>query len=1059
MKFFRLFAGALGFTAALAMQATTAGAFVTFESGQVRPMAKSPDGNRLFVCNTPDNHLEIFDIGVGGLTHVTSVPVGLEPVAVAARTNTEVWVVNHLSDSVSIVDLTDINAPRVTRSLTVGDEPRDIVFAGSLFDHAFITTAHRGQNVPYDPQFITEGIGRADVWVFDANALGSSFGGDEETIIQLFGDTPRPLAVSADGSRVYAGVFFSGNQTTVLGEGMVPNGGQGAGGLPNPATNFDGDPRPEVGLIVKYNGAQWVDELGTDRSTQIKFNLPDYDVFAIDATQNPPVQVAGTPGRFPGVGTTLFNMAVNPADGKVFVSNLEAFNEVRFEGPGTFADTTVRGHLVESRISIIDPVAETVTTRHLNKHIDYVNDPFDPIGNAEALKSLAFPLGMEFTSDGSTLFVTAFGSSKIGMFDTSELANDTFVPGESGTQFTVSGGGPSGLVLDEDNSRLYVLTRFDNSISTVSTATGMETAHVALHNPEPASVVEGRPFLYDASLTSARGDQACASCHIFGDFDSLAWDLGNPDEEVAANPQDFILQIGNTAFHPMKGPMTTQSLRGMDNHGPMHWRGDRNGGFSEPNDQPNEGAYDEVEAFNQFNPAFVGLIGRSEELAPADMQKFTDFILQVMYPPNPVRALNNQLTANQSSAQTIYFNRTIDTIAQCNGCHVFDRNGNGVGPNAVDRPGFFGSDGRSTFENETQHFKVAHLRNMYQKVGMFGMAAEPFVNPGDNGHKGDQVRGFGFLHDGSIDTIFRFFQATVFNQNSPPAPMTLPNVGFALSPAGDVERRNMEDLMLAFDSNHRPIVGQQATLSPTSGADADTRVDLILARADTSECDAIVKGVIGGEERGWYYEGGGQFSSDRASDGLIAEATLLALADTAGQELTFTAVPTGEGERIGIDRDLDSYGDADENDAGSDPADAVSIPCLTTEPDVAFTKAALKESRGKLMFKADVMLSIPFTGDVVAIEAVDSDGRIFFGGVTSFTLNSSGTTYRFKAEKDATGITRVTVKQMKTPGVYRVTIKTDAAWSMPGADETIATTDVTMRVVNECFEGAATKVY
>ncbi len=40
-----------------------------------------------------------------GLVHTASVPVGLEPVAVAARTDREVWVVNHLSDSVSIVEL------------------------------------------------------------------------------------------------------------------------------------------------------------------------------------------------------------------------------------------------------------------------------------------------------------------------------------------------------------------------------------------------------------------------------------------------------------------------------------------------------------------------------------------------------------------------------------------------------------------------------------------------------------------------------------------------------------------------------------------------------------------------------------------------------------------------------------------------------------------------------------------------------------------------------------------------------------------------------------------
>ena len=1054
MNHFRLFAGALGFAAALVTQAVPAEAFVTFESGQVRPLAKSPDGNRLFVCNTPDNRLEIFDIGMGGLTHVTSVPVGLEPVAVAARTNTEVWVVNHLSDSVSVVDISNIAAPRVTRSLTVGDEPRDIVFGGPLFDRAFITTAHRGQNIGFDPQLTTAGVGRADVWVFDANNLGSSFGGDEETVITLFGDTPRPLAVSTDGTRVYAGVFFSGNQTTVLGEGMVPNGGEGAGGLPDPATNFAGAPRPEVGLIVKYNGAQWVDELGTNRSTQVKFNLPDYDVFAIDATANPPIQVAGTPGRFPHVGTTLFNMAINPADGKLFVSNLEAFNEVRFEGPGTFADTTVRGHLVESRITIIDPVAETVTPHHLNTHIDHVADPFDPIPNATNAKSLAFPLGMEFTSDGSTLFVTAFGSSKIGMFDTAELAADTFVPGASGTQFTVSGGGPSGLVLDEANSRLYVLTRFDNSVSTVSTATGMETAHVALHNPEPASVVEGRPFLYDASFTSARGDQACASCHIFGDFDALAWDLGNPDDVVVANPQQFILQIGNTDFHPMKGPMTTQSLRGMDNHGPMHWRGDRNGGYVEANAQPDGGMYDEVRAFNQFNPAFVGLIGRSEELAPADMQKFTDFILQVMYPPNPVRALDNSLTPGQASAQTIYFNRTIDTVTKCNGCHVFDRNGNP----SVERKGFFGSDGRSTFENETQHFKVAHLRNIYQKVGMFGNASEPFLNPGDNGHKGDQVRGFGFLHDGSIDTVFRFFQATVFNRavGGP-----LPNVGFTVDAAGDIERRDMESFMLAFDSNHRPIVGQQATLSLTSGGDADARVDLILDRADAGECDAIVKGVIEGEERGWYYEGSGQFSSDRASDGLVTEAALRLLADAAGQELTFTAVPTGEGERIGIDRDLDGHGDTDEVDVGSDPANVLSIPCATTQTGVVFQRASLKESRGKLQLKAEVTLATAFAGGIVAIDAVDSDGKIVFGGVdaASFTVNASGTVYKFKAPKGTAGVTRATVKQMNTPGLYRISIKTDAAWAVPGADETITTTDVTLRVVDECFEGPATKVY
>src|SRR5205085_2053170 len=139
--------------------------------------------------------------------------------------------------------------------------------------------------------------------------------------------------------------------------------------------------------------------------------------------------------------------------------------------------------------------------------------------------------------------------------------------------------------------------------------------HVGLHNPEPANVVAGRPILYDTSFSSSHGDSSCASCHIFGDFDSLAWDLGNPDDTVLNNPGPFTVgPFINPDFHPMKGPMTTQSLRGMANHGPMHWRGDRTGGNDSGSGQPNAGTFNEDAAFKKFNPAFVGLLGRSAQL-------------------------------------------------------------------------------------------------------------------------------------------------------------------------------------------------------------------------------------------------------------------------------------------------------------------------------------------------------------------------------------------------------------------------------------------------------------
>jgi len=887
------------------------GSFTNFETGQVRPLALSPDGTRLFAINTPDNRLEIFTVSGGDLTHAGAVQVGLEPIAVAARSNSEVWVVNHLSDSVSIVDVAS-SPPRVVRTVLTCDEPRDIVFAGPGGNRAFIATARRGQNCPVAANLTTEGIGRAVVQVFDAANLGATLGGTPLTNVVLFGDTPRALARSADGNTVYAAVFHSGNQTTPISEGFVCNGGAGApscqeagpsvltfpGGLPLPNA-ADGQTGPEVGLIVRFNQgvSQWQDELGRNWNNAVRFSLPDQDVFAINASAGTPVETT----NFAGVGTVLFNMAVNPVSGRVYVSNTEARNEVRFEGPGT-ASSTVQGHLHEARITVLN--GASVNPRHLNKHINYATLPA-PAGVKQ--NSLATPAGLVVTANGLTVYVAAFGSSKIGVFSTAQLENDSFVPDDD-DHIVVSGGGPTGLVLNQANDRAYVLTRFDNSISVLNLVTADEIAHLPIYNPEPAVIRNGRPFLYDANLTSSNGEASCSSCHVFGDFDSLAWDLGDPDGQIAANPIPFRIPaqgIPNT-FHPLKGPMTTQSLRGMANNGAMHWRGDRNGGGG-------AGAFDEVAAFNAFNPAFVGLIGRTAQLPAADMQAFSNFILTSTYPPNPIRALDNSLTASQQAGSNMYFGAISDTVFNCNGCHTLNRSS-----------GFFGSDGFTTFEGETQMFKVAHTRNAYQKVGMFGMPQVAGIEAVNNGNLGPQVRGTGFLHDGSIDTVFRFLSATVFQLSTQ-------------------NQLDLEQFMLAFDSNLFPAVGQQITLTSSNAAVANPRIDVLIARTSTSpvQCNLVVKGTIAGEQRGAWLTGG-SFQTDRDVE-TLSDAALRALASTAGQELTYTCVPPGSGERIGVDRDEDGFFDRDELDAGSDPANPNSVPGGPTATGVRTTALTLRD--------------------------------------------------------------------------------------------------------------------
>ena len=854
--------------AVAALAAPVAAAFVEFESGQVRPLALAPDGSRLFAVNTPDNRLEIFAVAAGSLTHIGAVPVGMEPVAVAVRPDgNQVWVVNHLSDSVSIVDLT-LTPPRVVRTLLVGDEPRDIVFAAG---RAFITTAHRGQNTPLQATIDTvlraEGTGRADVWVFDAANQGAALGGTPVagTPVTLFGDTPRALAVSPDGNTVYAAVFHSGDQTTTVSEAAVCDGGSAVppcaldgvtmpnglaggfvpGGLPAPNQNMDGDPGPEVGLVVKFDESdgEWKDDVGRNWTNAVRFSLPDLDVFAISAAGNPPAETAS----FAHVGTVLFNMVANPMSGRVYVSNTDANNLTRFEGPGG-GGTTVRGHLHEARITVLD--GATVTPHHLNKHITALPLGYRTVPMTAGIKddSLATPLGMAVTSDGNTLYLAAFGSSKVGIFNTAQLEADTFTPSSS-DHIVVSGGGPSGLVLDELNARLYVFTRFDNSISVINTTTKAEIDHLPVYNPEPPSVVNGRHVLYDAMLTSSNGEASCSSCHIFGDFDSLAWDLGNPDDIVRMNPNAPGPVFFGQQFHPMKGPMTTQTLRGMAHDGPMHWRGDRTGGYAAPNIPPDSGSFDEEAAFTAFQVAFDGLLGRDEgPLTTSDMQAFTDFILQVTLPPNPIRELNNDPTPDQSLGLGVFTGPVSDLVTTCDGCHTLNPS-----------QGFFGTGALSTFEQETQEFKVPHLSNLYQKIGMFGLPNVSQIIPGDNGDKGPQVRGFGFLHDGAVDTLFRFHRGVVFSSLS------------------DTQRLQLESLMFAFDTTLAPIVGQQITLTSGNGGTVGARIDLLIESAEDAftlagvpgahECDLIAKGVVDGEERGYLYKPATNvFQSDRAGE-------------------------------------------------------------------------------------------------------------------------------------------------------------------------------------------------
>ncbi|HEY0978439.1 MAG TPA: YncE family protein, partial [Flavobacteriales bacterium] len=382
--------------------------FVNFESAHVHPIDRTPDGTKLLAVNTANNSLEVFTIGTDGLTHAASIPVGLDPVTVRARTNNEAWVVNTVSDEISIVDLT---LKATVRSLATENEPADVVFAGSP-QRAFVSCAER-----------------ESIQVFDPSNLSTA-----PTEVLLKGEQPRAMAVSPDGSTVYTAFFESGNQTTVVngstfiaggfcspqgGCTSVPNDVQNPAGpyggavpIPNAGTLFNPpwNPAntampPTHSLVVRKNASgQWMDDNAHDWTNivtgavpgvarQAGWDMPDRDVAVLNAnTLNLSYKQH--------LGNILMAMAVHPLSGEVHVVGTDATNEIRFE-------PNLNGRFLRVNVSRFQGSGSPVIT-DLNGHLNYSTHTSAP---ALRQRSIGDPRGIAWNADGSKAYVTGMGSN------------------------------------------------------------------------------------------------------------------------------------------------------------------------------------------------------------------------------------------------------------------------------------------------------------------------------------------------------------------------------------------------------------------------------------------------------------------------------------------------------------------------------------------------------------------------------------------------------------------------------------------------------------------------
>ena len=829
--------------------AAAQGSFVNWESPPVHPVDMTPDGASLLVVNTADDRLEVFTLGDGLPAHVASIPVGLDPVSVRARTSGEAWVVNRISDTVSIVDLATRN---VVATLQPGDEPADVVFAGSP-QRAFVTVSMQDQVDVYDP----------------ANRAAAP------VVVPILGKDPRALAT--DGTRVFAAIFESGNRSMILPASLVSSPAGPYGGLnppPNSGAAFDpplavGLPAPPpTSLIVNKEGVNWKDDNNHLWDALVTWNLNENDVAIIQAST-----LGVTYAR------NLLNvdmaLAVQPGTGRVTVVGTYGPNEHRFE-------ESARNSFQRNRYATFDPanLNAPAPALDLNQHL-LITPPMQPYKTtatpAERHLSVSDTRGIVWNAAGTAFYASGMGSNNVVKTATSGARLATIDVGQ----------GPTGLALDAARGRIYCLNRFDATVSVIDTTSDAELGRVAFFDPTPPAIKLGRPLLYDAHRTSQLGNASCAGCHVDATRDTEAWDLGDPQGALKALdvPCDSGLPLPGTCgpWHPMKGPMMTQTLIGAVGTEPLHWRGDREG-------------------IAAFASGFTGLLGADAPPTPAELAQLEAFLASIYFPPNPFRTFDDGLpdavpgfSGDPASGAALF--ETAPLLAgtvRCVDCHSAPSGGAAtlVSSAAI---------------GEAQALKVPQLRDLYKKTGL------SFASTTNS-------RGYGYLHDGSADTLFTLLKDPAF--------------AFPSGPSGDAERRDLEAFLMCFPTDTHPAVGTQLTIdaaNKTSQPVVD-RVAAMAALADAGDVGLVAKGRVAGLARGWtYLAGTSTFQSDRLAE--VVPVGALRLAAGAGAEITLTVVPAGTETRVGIDRDRDGRLDRDELDAGSDPADATSVPAGVPPPD------------------------------------------------------------------------------------------------------------------------------
>jgi hypothetical protein len=542
---------------------------------------------------------------------------------------------------------------------------------------------------------------------------------------------------------------------------------------------------------------------------------------------------------------------------------------------------------------------------------------------------------------GTQIYVTGFNSDTLGVVTVGaaamtvgrvDLAHTTNA--FSTTNFSGIMRGPRGLALNSAQTRVYVYNRIDASVTVVDSTANPPSVvgNFALQrDPTPAYIKNGRKFLYSSKL-SGGGNVSCASCHIDAGSDFLAWNLSDGvhvgpsrNPTTGGDPQGFLGENAlqeSVNFDDRKGPMQTQSLRGLVNfevandtvqdaffsNKPYHWRGDR-------------------ATFQDFNGAFIHLMAipnphsqPTQGIPPAQMTNYREFINSVHYAPNPEQPITRLYSGSMSTPQPPgstgnplddpnagsgaawglknFHIQNTDGRA-CVHCHSLPEGSNN---RFTDSFAWESTDlDRSRFETTALRALVSKEAELWRLNTVTGSVEAKFAMGGTAPVKTGE---FGLVHSGLSTLVTQVNGSTAVGFGSRSIVDFVDGFPSGMLGMSTAQVNAVSRFMREFDSGVGPIIGRAATVV-MGGA---VSPDLAEMENQAQRCNAAVAvyARLNGIVRGFWFDVTQTTTTPYVEEpqtgvatiGPFTRAQLLALLLTANDLLVFQSVPLGSARRV-----------------------------------------------------------------------------------------------------------------------------------------------------------------